>query len=367
MTGNAPAGRGSVLDPPSIRARSLWAGVDSVIDRAQGLADLRAHRLHLLAAARWRELERPLPSELADEEFRSGLMFMSAKAVLGDVRAACEGPLLVLKGPHTASFYPAPLLRPFSDVDVLAGDPERAYAALVTAGFEPIGFEDAYYRGLHHLRPLLSRDRGIVVEVHRFPNWFSWGDPPLPDELMGDAETDILGITGLSGLAPGAHALVLAAHSWVELPFRRLSDLVDVAAVDASADRAATAQLARRWEMERVWQTTITAADAMFAGAPAPRSLRVSARNFLEVRDRTVQETHVRRLIAGFWVRPPLAALADLARQLWLTLLPSPSDSWATKLARGRLALRNRSQPSAEHGALLGQDARRAPRFRRRR
>jgi hypothetical protein len=347
-------------------AAGLWEGVDAVIDRTDSLGDLRAHRLELLAARRWRELGREIPEELLEEEFRSAWRFAAAKAVLRDAVAACDGPLLVLKGPHTASFYPAPQLRPFSDVDVLAAEPERAHASLLAAGFQPVGFDDEYYVGLHHLRPLLDRDRRVAIEIHRYPNWFSWSDPPDRQELLAAAENDVLGIPGLLGLTPEYHALVLAAHAWVELPFRRLSDLLDVAAVAAAADMRSIAPLARRWGMERVWRTTIAAADAMFRGGEVPTALRVCAANFLGMRDRTVQETHVRRLVATFWALPPLKAFAQFAHGVALTALPSPSDTWSSKLARGRLALRHRSQPSSEHAELLGIDAQRAPRLRRR-
>jgi len=345
---------------------SLWDGVDAVIDRTSSLRDLRAHRLQLLAARRWRELGREVPTEVVEEEFRSAWQFTAVKEVLRDAVAAYDGPLLVLKGPHTASFYPVAQLRPFSDVDVLAAEPERAYAALLSAGFEPIGFDDDYYRGLHHLRPLLDRERGLAVEIHRHPNWFSWSDPPDRHELLATAETDVLAIPGLLGLAPEYHALVLAAHGWVELPFRRVSDLLDVAAVAVDADAEAVELLARRWQMERVWHTTIAAADAMFRGGDVPAAMRICAGNFLGVRDRTVQETHVRRLVATFWAMPPLKALPYFAHAVAQTALPAPSDTWATKLSRGRLALRHRSQPSSEHAELLGTDAQRAPRFRRR-
>jgi hypothetical protein len=345
---------------------SLWAGVDAVIDRTSSLRDLRAHRLQLLAARRWRELGREIPTDIVEEEFRSAWQFAASKAVLRDAVAAYDGPLLVLKGPHTASFYPAPQLRPFSDVDVLAADPEQAHAAMLASGFEPIGFDDDYYRGLHHLRPLLDRERGLAVEIHRYPNWFSWSDPPDRHELLATGVSDVLGIPGLLGLAPEYHALVLAAHGWVELPFRRVSDLLDVAAVAGVADADATELLAGRWQMQRVWRTTIAAADAMFRGGEVPAAMRVCAGNFLPVRDRTVQETHVRRLVASFWALPLRRATAEFAHAVALTALPSPSDTWSSKLARGRLALRHRSQPSSEHAELLGTDAQRAPRLHRR-
>jgi hypothetical protein len=361
-----PSAHADPLGTAAAAVPSLWAGVDAVIDRTTSFRDLRAHRLQLLAARRWRELGREVPAEIVEEEFRSAWQFAASKAVLRDAVAVYDGPLLVLKGPHTASFYPAPQLRPFSDVDVLAAEPEQAHAALLAAGFEPIGFDDDYYLGLHHLRPLLDRERGLAVEIHRYPNWFSWSDPPDRHELLATAVSDVLGVRGLLGLAPEYHALVLAAHGWVELPFRRVSDLLDVAAVASNADADAIELLAGRWRMERVWHTVMAAADAMFRGGEVPAAMRICAGNFIGMRDRTVQETHVRRLIASFWALPPLKALAELGHMIALTALPSPTDTWSTKLARGRLALRHRSQSASEHSELLGPDAQRTPRLRRR-
>jgi hypothetical protein len=355
-------------DTPSVSRTEgdLWQGVDAVVDRARSLRDLEAHHLHLLAAHRWRSVDREVPTEFVDDEIRSAVIFATSKAVLEQARAAYDGPLIVLKGAHTATFYPAPHLRPFVDVDVLAGDPERAHTALRGQGFVPVGFDDDYYRGLHHLRPLADPTGRLVVEIHRFPNWFRWSAPPDRSELLAGAQADVLGIDGVDGLRPECHALVLAAHSWVELPFRRVSDLVDVAAVAEHADRTEIERIARRWGMERVWQTTIAAADAMFLGGEVPTALRVCASNFLGVRDRTVQETHVRRLLASFWARPPLRAFSGVVVAAGQMLLPTPSDTWSTKIERSRLALRNRTQPSSEHAELLGAEARRAPRFRRR-
>jgi hypothetical protein len=344
----------------------MWAAVDAVVDRAPGLGDLRAHGLHLLAARRWREQGREVPAELADEEFQAAWTFASARAILRDIRAAYDGKLIVLKGPHTATFYPAPQLRAFSDIDILADDPEQAHRALIAAGFILVGYEDDYYRGLHHLRPLADPQRRLAVEIHRFPNWFWWGEPPRSDELFAAAQPDVLGIDGLHGLSPEHHALVLAVHSWNDLPFRRLSDYAEVMAIAAHADRAATAEIARRWRVDRVWRVMSATAEAMFARGAEPLAMRIFAPNFPAVRDRTVQDTHLRRLLGDVWGGPPREAMLGFARAVARAFLPAPSETWATKLTRARLAMANRRLPAAEHSEMLGPLGRRAPRFRRR-
>jgi Uncharacterised nucleotidyltransferase len=345
----------------------LWKGVDRLVDRAPGISDLRAHRVHLLAARHWRAEGRLVPPELVDDEIRSATMRAIARAVLRLIRDACDGQVMVLKGPHTATAYPAPHLRPFNDLDILAEDPDAAQRALIAAGFTPAGFPDDYYKGLHHLRPLISPGPSpLAVEIHRWPNWFGWADPPPRSELFAAGVPDVLEVPGIPGLAPAHHALVLTAHSWVELPLRRLLDLVDIAAVSASADRRELERLAERWQMRRVWQTTVSAIDSLFYGDTEPASLRVWARDLSTGRDRTVLETHVRRWLSAFWALPPGAALPQSLRALTEAVLPAPSDSWHTKLARSRLAVENMNQPASEHAELLGRDGRRAPRFRRR-
>lgn len=349
------------------RGHDLWSGVDRIIDRAPSLADLRAHRLHLIAARRWRTNGRAVPTAFVDDEMQSAIVRSLAWAALRQVRHAYDGQLLVLKGLHTAAFYPAPHLRPFEDLDILPDDPDKMHRALIAAGFKPTQFPDEYYEGLHHMRPLIAPGaRGLAVEVHRWPNWFSWSDPPTREELLAEAIPDVLDLPGIAGLAPAQHALILAAHSWAELPFRRLSDLVDVAAVSNIADDSEVAALARAWGMSRVWATTSAAVDGLFFDGPTPVSLRVWGRNLATARDRTVAETHLRRCLSSLWALSPVPALQESLRALIAAVLPAPSESWRGKLARSRLALRYRSESATDHAARLGAEGRRAPRFRRR-
>ena len=342
----------------------LWAGVDRLIDRAPSPVDLRAHGLQVLAA---RRLRRELPPEFADVEWEASQRSAVGRLILREARSAYDGPIIVLKGLDTATYYPSMHLRPFADIDLLVEDAERAQRALISSGFVPVGLPDAYYDGLHHLRPLVRPEApSLAVEIHRRPNWFSWSDPPANDELFNSVLPSALGVPGVFGLLPAQHALVVAAHAWVELPLRRLLDLVDAAAISSQADSDALMAVARRWDMLRVWRTTSAAANALFYNEPTPSSLRVWGRNLEAVRDRTVLETHFRRLASVFWARPPLLALATAGRILAETALPAPSDSWSTKLARTRRAIMDRSKPAAQHAQTLGEDAQRAPRFRRR-
>lgn len=358
-----------MIASPTTRGHStaLWEGVDRLIDRAPSVADLRAHRLHVLAARSWRLQRRPVPDELGGEEMEAAGRFTVAIEALRQARTAYCGEMLVLKGPQTASLYPAPHLRPFSDVDVLVDAPECAYRALLAAGFMPTGFEDRYYEGLHHLRPLVAPGIAPVrLEIHRWPNWPSWGKPPHSRELLEAAIPDMGGVDGLAGLAPAHHALVLAVHSWVELPLRRLGDLVDISAAFVTADADEVGAAARAWGVTRLWNTTLEACQSLLFDGPQSFPLRSWARNLEAVRDRTVLETHLRRVCSPFWAQTALPATHQLLRAVADAGRPAPSDTWQTKLRRTQLAIRSLSRPSAEHTEDLGPDGHRAPHFRTR-
>lgn len=335
----------------------IWTGVDRLIDQAPGLAGLRAHRLHLLAAKRWRHLGRGIPDELSREETVAAAVSVTATQVLSRVRAAYDGQLVLLKGPEIADRYPAPNARSFVDLDILAEDPDQAQKALLAAGFKACGKEDNYYDGLHHLRPLYYPTYPVpLVEIHRRPNWVEWGDSPEAAELF-EAAVPATSAPGLLALPAAHHSLVIAAHSWIELPLRRLSDLVDFLAVGIAADQREVEELAIRWKIDRVWNTTRAAAEALILGEGDPLSLRLWARNLRAVRDRTVLQEHVRRSASPFWALPARRAVVESARSLVRDATPTPPETWASKLRRTRQAILNPSRPATEHRRQLGGEA----------
>jgi hypothetical protein len=344
----------------------LWAGVNSLLDRAPSLDDLGAHGLQLLAARRWRERGREVPPRLAMDELVAAQRTADARVVLEAARGAYEGSLVVLKGPEIAARYPERALRPSSDLDLLADDAEAAQRALIAAGFEPVGeFPDHYYEGLHHLRPLALDRRIVAVEVHRRPNWVDWAQPPGATELIAAAGPGDSGVEGVLALPPAHHALVVAAHSWGERPLRRVLDLLDVAVLAADADRHEIEAIASRWGLARLWRTTIAAADALFLGAPESRAMRTWARELRDVRSRTVLEDHTRRWVSPFWALPAHRALAAAATALLDEVRPVPGESWGGKLTRTREALLHPGRSTAEHVRILGPEGIR-PRHKRR-
>jgi hypothetical protein len=346
----------------------LWDGVGRLIDSAPSLQDLRVHRLHLLAAERWRLQGRDVPDDLAAEERAAALRQVGASWILEKVRESIEGPLLVFKGAAIAANYPDPTTRPFSDIDLLVPDPQRAQQQLISAGFVPIGNPDEYYDDLHHLRPLVWPTIPILVEIHRHVSWVEWAPPPPNDVLFATA-VDGPGLPeGVQTLAPPYHALVVAAHSWSTVPLRRALDLVDVAALLEGRLDGEVHAVAAEVGLDRLWHTTARAADYLLLdGRSKPSSLRIWGRSTADVRDPTVLEHHFRRWVSTYWARPPIQATGLLFWTLVRDLLPAHQEQWRPKLRRMARAFGNAFTGRSSHDADLGDDAHRFPRQRPRR
>ena len=130
----------------------IWTAVERLADRAASIDDLRAHRIHLIAARRLRALGRPVPAALANEMRASAACALTVPLLLRRVRAALDGPLVVIKGPEAAAHYPDPVLRPYGDIDLLVRDAAASQRALLAAGFFPIGDPRLYEDWLSQLR-----------------------------------------------------------------------------------------------------------------------------------------------------------------------------------------------------------------------
>jgi hypothetical protein len=282
--------------------------------------------------------------------------YRGARAVLQRARDACDEDLLVLKGLSIASRYPVEHLRPMGDLDLLSSQPERTQTALLSAGFQPVGpFPDDYYDGLHHLRPLQWPGVvGPVVEVHRRANWVSWRTPPKASDLMGHGVPASFGVGDVLELSPEANAIVLTAHSWGELPLRRIGDLFDLRVVLRSADIKAAQALARAWGLDRVLRTSLAASQAVFEGASPTTPLRSWARNLTDTSETKVYEAHIRRWCAPFWATTPRQAVRLTSRELLNDLLPTPDESWSNKVTRIWEAVRHPKRSQADHQAVLG-------------
>ena len=214
---------------------AVFERVDDLIDRSPSLADLRHHRIELLAARRRRELGLGLPASLVAQERLSAAAALAAPVLLERVRAASDGPLVLFKGPQIARLYPDRALRSFRDLDLLVADAHATQRGLLAAGFREVGDPDLYER-IHHLRPLHWPGLPLIVEIHHSPKWVDGLDAPAAAELIEAAVPCPGAPEGVLELPSAHHALVLAAHAWAHRPLSRLRDLLDIRLVADGAD-----------------------------------------------------------------------------------------------------------------------------------
>ena len=342
--------------PRSSEPVNPWPAVDALIDRAPDLAALRAHRLHLLAAQRWRNQGRPLPPGLADDERAASLGVMLASLVLERVRRDYDGRIVLFKGYEVGQSYPSPSLRPFVDIDLLVDDAERAQAALLAAGFEEVG-DPLLYRDIHHLRPLAAPGLPLAVELHHEPKWPDRivTKPPLA-ELLDRAVPSATGIDGIEALSPVDHGIVLAAHAWAHEPLQSLMELLDVYLT--VADRADEARAtARTWGLGKVVDATLRTADHVFAGERLPLGLRLYGRHLEGGRERTVFESHLTKWLAPLWELPGYAGVRGMRRAILDDLRPWPGEGWRSKRRRMVAAVRRAGTARRVHDELLGEQA----------
>jgi hypothetical protein len=272
------------------------------------------------------------------------------------MREAYDGPIVVIKGPEVGARYPDPALRPLRDLDVLVRDAPAAQRALVAAGFREVGDPDLYV-DIHHLRPVLWPGLPLIIEIHSEPKWPEGLVPPPVEELLDAARESAWGVEGILGLPPAEHALLLAAHSWAHSPLLRISDLVDIAALSNHEDLQEFRRLAQRWQLGRIWETTVAAVDSVIYGERTSLPLRTWARHLPRVRDRTVFESHLEEFLSDFWAKAPLAALRSSALTLRDVVRPGVDETWRAKLGRTRSAVRNAFTRRHEHNRELGEGA----------
>jgi len=336
-----------------VAAAGFWDEVNALVDRATSLDALRAHRLQLLAASLWRSTGRPVPIELRDDERRGAMLAMAAPGLLRRARAACDGRLMLMKGPEVACRYPDPAARYFGDLDLLSDDPRATQRALVAAGFVELESPEDWV-GKHHLPPLAWPGIPLAIEVHRGPKLPGWLAAPTTEELMALAVPSATGIDGLLAPAPAAHALMLAAHGWAHRPLGRLGDLIDVAAMLTEDERAPAAELAHRWGWSRMWTTTLKSADALLRHGRATLPLRTWGRYLNQVRDLSVIEFHVIQIAGPLFaasLRELPGALGGVVAQ---TASPWPGETWGAKLTRSRKAVVHAFSDQADHDRQVG-------------
>ncbi len=283
------------------RLRDIWGAVDSLIDHAPSLEDLREHRLHLLAERRWCETGRTIPAALSAEKSRAVALFLPVSGLLARIGAVWTGPMIILKGPELASRYPEGFRRTAGDIDLLVDDADAAHAALRAAGFVPTG-DPRRSVDIHHLQPLVWPGLPVRIEVHHSVKWIEGLEPPSTAELFALAAPSRVDVDGFQTLTPAAHAVVVAIHAWSHGPLRSLRDLIDVAVLKAEADSVEIESLVAQWGVSGVWRTTDGVVEALFASGRRPLALRLWARHLESARSPTVAESSpgvVAQLVLG--------------------------------------------------------------------
>lgn len=268
--------------------------------------------------------------------------------ILTRLREACDGPLVVHKGPVVALRYPDPILRPYIDVDVLVPDAASVQRCLLKVGFVEVG-NPAFYAGGPHRLPLEWPGIPLLVEVHDDLNWPRWLTRSPTRELLAEAVPSSLGVDGVLTLAPHHHALAVATHAWAHGPFARVGDLVDVAAMTDGLDHEELLRLARRWGLQGLWRTTVATVDAVLFGGRAPMAVRTWARNLPAVRERTVLEIHIGRWLAGFSALGLQGGIRVLGGEIGKDLRPAVNETWGQKLSRVPQAFRGAFVTKSQH------------------
>lgn len=263
--------------------------------------------------------------------------------LLTQIRDVLDGPIVVMKGPEVATYYPDPSSRPFRDLDLLMHDAERAYRSLVRAGWEAVSEARP-----HHLPELLLPGTGVSVELHTAPNW-PWWTTADARELFQEAIPSALGVDGVQTLWPAHHALLLAAHSRQHEPIRRLIDLIDVALLMQQSDKDIVECLARRWGLGRVWNTTTRTMQALFLKTPLTSPIDcILVRHCQEVRQRTPFESRLAYVAAGLWAPRPSTMVAATAARAIMSVVPALPKSWGSAVQRTQLNVHRSIRKASE-------------------
>jgi hypothetical protein len=327
---------------------ALWERVGELTDRAPRLSDLRHHKLHLLAASRRRARGEEIPAELVHDERYAAALAVSASLLMRRVRAATDADIVVMKGPEVAAHWPQARLRPWKDLDLLVADAEAVQADLLAAGFVEIGDPELYVE-IHHLRPLAHPSLPVTIEIHMRPKWPDSGRVPTFAELFAAGVPSTFGLSGVVAPRPAHHAVMLAVHAWEHGPLSRISSLVDVAAMARAAAGDEADAIAREWEVARLWAATRRAIDELLFDAPRPTRRRIWRRHLHDVRERTVFEVHVEKLVGPVAAAPLPAVPAAASKAIARSLRPDRRERWSQKLWRSRRAMRNASLRRSEH------------------
>jgi Uncharacterised nucleotidyltransferase len=345
----------------SLRARALWSAAERLVQR--GLHDVEGltyQGLGPLAADTLERSGQAIPDRLLHQQRAVRVAALTAPALLAQVRAACEGPILLLKGAEVAERYPG-RARGYGDLDLLVPDATSVQRALVEHGFQEVPDPEGLWYGIHHLGRLRWPGSSLELEIHSAPKWPEGLTPPVTIDLLAGAVESAVQVAGIGTPAAPKHAVLLAAHAWAHAPLGRVRDLLDVGALLTDADRGEAAGLAEAWGISRIWRTTVDAIDALVEGTTT-WPLRLWAASIRDVRTQTVLEDHVQRLVSPFWAVEPWAATIRAGSALVNEIRPAFDEGWREKASRSAAAFRRAFAPVTRHRELLGGSATRGRR-----
>jgi hypothetical protein len=106
----------------------------------------------------------------------------------------------------------------------------------------------------------------LPLELHRRPNWPTWGTPPPIDELFEAAQPSVSGVEGALSPSTEHHALLVVAHAWWHQPWQQLSQLVDFALLLEESDITVLRRAARRWQLEKLLDVATRTVDSILLG-----------------------------------------------------------------------------------------------------
>jgi hypothetical protein len=315
--------------------------VDSCLDAPPDV--LIAHGIHLLAVDRLRSSGRPIPYLLGEADRANTLRYLAGRSLLQRVRALLDGPMVLVKGPEVAQWYPAPTLRAYGDLDILVPDSTTARLTLLSAGFQEV----RDYEFSHTQRPLRWPGLPLAIELHHQLPWLPWGVAPCPESLFESRVPSTTGIEGITTLPAADHAVFVAVHAWGHAPLRRLNDVIDVMAIAQGVGSERVAARATAMGMGNVWSTTVGAANSLFderASDSVP--LKTWARHLYPPRERSVSEVHIARWIGSLWAPTLRGKVRSLIVTLRDDLEPLPGEPWREKWARTSRAVREADSPA---------------------
>jgi hypothetical protein len=261
-----------------------------------------------------------------------------------------QEPVLVLKGPEVAAYYPERTLRTYGDLDILVLDLPSAERRLIDAGFAEL-MPGKKVAGHHHDSPLGFGAMALMVELHRDPGWLRWLTPPANDELFRIAVPSTTGVDGTYALSTDQLALFLASHAWRHGPYNTLIHLIDLELLRQQTDPIELATLARRWGIENVWTSLCAMIDwYIYQDGEAPHAVhRWWARHLTETRERTLFEFYLAMWGRGLAAPTLPEQIETIAHDVRFSFAAHSWQSRRQKLGRIALGARRLARPASRH------------------